>query len=150
MFNNMNLDEITLVLDIGRQANDDLSRWYEMTFNNDDDHPVMTANLTVRFDRFDEACAALRVDPVEARNEAFVRIQSPHFGSNGRRAHEVAWVKVRKGDSSIEITLYHLEHDNRAVVVCDDQHGVDGEVFISRSDAAHAFNGSVARHQRVE
>lgn len=79
MFDMMNLDEVTLVLDIGGQANTDLSRWFELSFINDDDHPIMTTKMTVRFDEFDRVCKALRVDPVEARACAFIRIQSPHF-----------------------------------------------------------------------
>lgn len=145
MFDTMNLDEVTLVLDIGRQANDTLSRWYELTFNNDDRHPIMTANLTVRFDEFDIACKGMRVDPFAVRSEAFVRIQSPHFGDKGRMATEVAWVKVRKNDTASEFTLYHLHHDDRAVVTYEYPQGLFGEVFESKGDAAHAFNAAVAK-----
>ena len=145
MFDLMNLDEVTLVLDIGRQANDTLTRWYELSFINDDGHPIMTANMTVRYDDFDRACAGLRVDPVEARVSAFVRVQSPHFGDKGRMATEVAWVKVKKGDTATILTLYHLDHDNRAVVMYEDAQGDFGEVFESRGDASRAFNAAVAK-----
>ncbi len=145
MFDPMNLDEVTLVLDIGATSNDSLSRWFELVFNNDDGHPIMTANLTVRYDDFDLACASMRVDPFEARTSAFVKVQSSHFGDKGRMATEVAWVKVKKNDTATILTLYHLHHDNRAVVVYEDAQGDFGEVFESRGDAAHAFNAAIAK-----
>lgn len=145
MLNNMNLDAVELVLDIGRQANDDLSRWYTLIFINNEDCPVMNATMAVHYDRFTEACTALRIDPVKAAAEAFVTIQSPHFGPRGHRAIEKAWVKTKAGMGSIEATLYHFEHDNRAVVVVEEVTGIYGEVFESRSDAANAFNREVAK-----
>lgn len=150
MLNNMNLDAVELVLDIGRQANDDLSRWYTLVFINDEDCPVMNATMAVRYDRFTEACTELRIDPVEAAAAAFVTIQSPHFGPKGRRAVEKAWVQVRKDGVLVTLTLYHLDHDNRAVVTYESDAGIFGEVFESRGDAAFAFNAEVDKASRTD